>query len=62
MLSRAAFAMIAQFATARHRMRADVEWALLMCRYAETVIYRIFYALDRSNIGRLTLRDLRRQG
>ncbi|KAK9806607.1 hypothetical protein WJX73_008526 [Symbiochloris irregularis] len=29
-------------------------------RYAETVIYRIFYALDRSNIGRLTLRDLRR--
>lgn len=29
-------------------------------RYAETVIFRIFYALDRSNIGRLTLRDLRR--
>ena len=34
--------------------------AELMHRYAETVIYRIFYALDRSNIGRLTLRDLRR--
>lgn len=29
-------------------------------RYAETVIYRIFYALDRCGAGRLSLRDLRR--
>jgi len=31
-------------------------------RYAETVIYRIFYAMDRSGLGRLTLADLRRGG
>ena len=31
-------------------------------RYAETVIYRIFYAMDRSGLGRLTLSDLRRGG
>ena len=30
------------------------------CRYAETVIYRMFYSLDRTMTGRLTLRDLRR--
>jgi serine/threonine-protein phosphatase 2A regulatory subunit B'' len=30
--------------------------------YAETVIYRIFYAMDRSGLGRLTLADLRRGG
>mmetsp|Transcript_5146 Transcript_5146/g.14795 ORF Transcript_5146/g.14795 Transcript_5146/m.14795 type:complete len:540 (-) Transcript_5146:595-2214(-) len=29
-------------------------------RYAETVIYRIFYALDRCGAGRLSLRDLKR--
>ncbi|KAK9833451.1 hypothetical protein WJX81_006419 [Elliptochloris bilobata] len=29
-------------------------------RYAETVIFRIFYHLDRSGMGRLTLRDLKR--
>ena len=29
-------------------------------RYAETVIFRIFYHLDRSGLGRLTLRDLKR--
>ncbi|KAJ4833012.1 hypothetical protein Tsubulata_001690 [Turnera subulata] len=29
-------------------------------RYAETVIYRIFYCLDRSGNGRITLRDLKR--
>eukprot|EP00884_Botryococcus_braunii_P021339 jgi/Botrbrau1/788/Bobra.0181s0041.2 len=29
-------------------------------RYAETVIYRIFYSLDRSGQGRITLRDLKR--
>ena len=36
---------------------------LMQCpllRYAETVIYRMFYALDRTMTGRLTLRDLRR--
>jgi serine/threonine-protein phosphatase 2A regulatory subunit B'' len=32
----------------------------LRCRYAETVIYRIFYALDRCGAGRLSLRDLKR--
>jgi len=31
-------------------------------RYAETVIFRIFYHLDRSGLGRLTLRDLKRCG
>ena len=30
------------------------------CSYAETVIHRIFYALDRSCSGRLSHRDLRR--
>ena len=29
-------------------------------RYAETVILRIFYSLDRSGLGRITLRDLKR--
>ncbi|BDA42548.1 probable serine/threonine protein phosphatase 2A regulator [Coccomyxa sp. Obi] len=29
-------------------------------RYAETVILRIFYCLDRSGLGRITLRDLKR--
>lgn len=29
-------------------------------RYAETVILRIFYNLDRSGLGRITLRDLKR--
>ena len=31
-------------------------------RYAETVILRIFYSLDRSGLGRITLRDLKRCG
>lgn len=31
-------------------------------RYAETVIYRIFYSLDRCGAGRLSLRDLKRGG
>lgn len=30
------------------------------CRYAETVIHRIFYALDRTRSGRLSHRQLRR--
>ncbi len=30
------------------------------CRYAETVIHRIFYALNRSGNGRLSLRELKR--
>ncbi len=30
------------------------------CRYAETVIYRIFYSANRAGNGRLTLRDIRR--
>lgn len=29
-------------------------------RYAETVILRIFYCLDKSGLGRITLRDLKR--
>ena len=29
-------------------------------RYAETVILRIIYSLDRSGLGRITLRDLKR--
>ena len=32
----------------------------MLSRYAETVIYRMFYSLDRTMTGRLTLRDLRR--
>ena len=31
-------------------------------RYAETVILRIFYSLDKSGLGRITLRDLKRWG
>ena len=34
--------------------------SVLCYRYAETVIYRIFYALDRCGAGRLSLRDLKR--
>lgn len=34
--------------------------SILCYRYAETVIYRIFYALDRCGAGRLSLRDLKR--
>lgn len=29
-------------------------------RYAETVVYRIFYTINRNGTGRLTLRELRR--
>ena len=32
----------------------------VLCRYAETVIYRIFYSLDKTGTGKLSLRDLRR--
>ena len=31
-----------------------------LCRYAETVIYRIFYALDRCGTAMLSLRELKR--
>ncbi len=37
-------------------------WGATAGRYAETVIYRIFYALDRCGVGRLSLRDLKRWG
>lgn len=30
------------------------------CRYAETVICRVLYKLDRTGLGKLTLRDLKR--
>ena len=30
------------------------------CRYAETVIHRIFYKQDKSGSGRLSFRDLKR--
>ena len=30
------------------------------CRYAETVIHRIFYKQDKSSSGRLSFRDLKR--
>lgn len=30
------------------------------CRYAETVIYRIFYGVNRNGTGRMTLRELNR--
>ena len=33
---------------------------LLTCRYAETVIYRIFYNLDKTGSGRLTRREIKR--
>ena len=32
-----------------------------MCRYADTVIYRIMYKMDRLGSGQLHLRDLKRQ-
>ena len=33
---------------------------MVVCRYAETVIYRIFYALDRCGTAMLSLRELKR--
>lgn len=36
------------------------ETVCAVCRYAETVIYRIFYALDRCGTGMLSLRELKR--
>ena len=42
---------------ARH---SGAECGVLFCRYAETVIHRIFYKQDKSGSGRLSFRDLKR--
>ena len=38
----------------------DIFKHMVACRYADTVIYRIMYKMDRLGSGRLHLRDLKR--
>ncbi len=49
-----------RFAAAKHAAVFVLPPLLLRCRYAETVIHRIFYSLNRSGNGRLTLREIKR--